>query len=431
MAEGLSVKAKGLEGGARNHTERAQLSRHSGPFTPSVAALQPKRYETAMELMATTSDLAALCERLSSAEFVTVDTEFHRETTYWPLLCLVQIAGPDEAHCIDALAEGLDLTPLYGLFKNTNIIKVFHAARQDLEIFFHKAGLIPAPLFDSQVAAMVCGFGESAGYETLATKLTPAKIDKSQRTTDWSRRPLSERQLNYALADVTHLRVIYDNLKAKLESTGRTQWVAEEMEILTNPATYSLDPEEAWQRIKSRDKKPRFLAVLKEVAAWRERTAQKQDIPRRRVVKDDVLVELAALTPTSEQDLAQARLAKHFARSKYAAGMLDAIKTGLNVRNEDCPRVPRTMDKPSGLGPVIDLLKVLLKARCEANDVALKLVATVDDLERIATDDQADVPALSGWRRELFGADAIKLIHGQLALALSEDSKTVKVVDRP
>ncbi len=384
-----------------------------------------------MELITTTADLAALCQRLSSAEFVTVDTEFHRETTYWPLLCLAQIAGPDEAHCIDPLADGIDLTPLYDLFRDTGVIKVFHAARQDLEIFFHKAGLIPAPLFDSQVAAMVCGFGESVGYETLVTKLTNARIDKSQRFTDWSRRPLSEKQLNYALADVTHLRDVYAKLNAKLDTTNRSHWVAEEMRIRTSPTTYALDPENAWRRIKSRDKKPRFLAVLKEVAAWRERTAQNQDVPRRRVAKDDVLVELAALTPTSEKALSQTRLSKHFARSKYAAAMLEAVKNGLDIPDKDCPRVPRVPDKPSGLGPVIDLLKVLLKARCEANDVALKLVATVDDLERIAIDDQADVPALSGWRWDLFGADAIKLKHGHVALALSEDNKTVQILDRP
>ena len=383
-----------------------------------------------MELIDNTADLAALCERLSTAEFVTVDTELHRETTFWPLLCLIQIAGPDEAHGIDALADGLDLASLYELFQNPSGVKVFHAARQDLEIFFHLAGIIPTPLFDSQVAAMVCGFGESAGYETLVSKLTPARVDKSQRFTDWSRRPLTDKQLTYALADVTHLRDIYVILNADLEKSGRTPWVADEMEILLNPATYTLEPSEAWRRIKSRDKKPRFLAVLKEVTAWRERIAQKQDVPRRRIAKDDVLVELAALTPTTEKALSQTRLAKHFARSKHATGMLEAVSKGLSTPDEKCPRVPRTPDKPAGLGPVIDLLKVLLKARCEANDVAQKLIATVDDLEQIAINDQADVRALTGWRKELFGDDAIRLKHGHLALALSEDSKTVEVIDR-
>lgn len=383
-----------------------------------------------MELIDNTADLAALCQRLSTAEFVTVDTEFHRETTFWPLLCLIQIAGPDEAHGIDALADGLDLASLYELFQNPSVVKVFHAARQDLEIFFHLAGIIPTPLFDSQVAAMVCGFGESAGYETLVSKLTPARVDKSQRFTDWSRRPLTDKQLTYALADVTHLRDIYVRLNVDLEKSGRTPWVADEMEILLNPATYTLEPSEAWRRIKSRDKKPRFLAVLKEVTAWRERIAQKQDVPRRRIAKDDVLVELAALTPTTEKALSQTRLAKHFARSKHATGMLEAVSKGLSTPDEKCPRVPRTPDKPAGLGPVIDLLKVLLKARCEANDVAQKLIATVDDLEQIAINDQADVRALTGWRKELFGDDAIRLKHGHLALALSEDSKTVEVIDR-
>ncbi|MDG2318697.1 MAG: ribonuclease D [Rhodospirillaceae bacterium] len=383
-----------------------------------------------MELIDNTADLAALCQRLSTADFVTVDTEFHRETTFWPLLCLIQIAGPDEAHGIDALADGLELAPLYELFQNPSVVKVFHAARQDLEIFFHLAGIIPTPLFDSQVAAMVCGFGESAGYETLVSKLTPARVDKSQRFTDWSRRPLTDKQLTYALADVTHLRDIYVRLNADLRKSGRTPWVADEMEILLNPATYTLEPSEAWRRIKSRDKKPRFLAVLKEVTAWRERIAQKQDVPRRRIAKDDVLVELAALVPTTEKALSQTRLAKHFARSKHATGMLEAVSKGLSTPDEKCPRVPRTPDKPAGLGPVIDLLKVLLKARCEANDVAQKLIATVDDLEQIAINDQADVRALTGWRKELFGDDAIRLKHGRLALALSEDRKTVKVIDR-
>lgn len=384
-----------------------------------------------MELITTTADLAAFCQRLSSTEFVTVDTEFHRETTYWPLLCLVQVAGPDEAHCIDALADGLDLSPLYELFRNTRVVKVFHAARQDLEIFFHKAGLIPAPLFDTQVAAMVCGFGESAGYETLVSKLTSARIDKSQRFTDWSRRPLSEKQVHYALADVIHLRDVYVKLKTQLDDSGRTAWVGEEMQVLTNPATYALTPEDSWRRIKSRERKPRYLAVLKEISAWRERTAQEQNTPRRRVIKDEALAELAALKPTDEQALSQTRLSKHLARSKYAADILAAVKRGLDMPEDKCPKLPRALDKAPGIGPVIDLLKVLLKARCEANDVALKLVATVDDLERIAGDDEAEVPALSGWRRDLFGADAIKLKHGRLALALSADSKTVEVVERP
>ncbi|NKB44975.1 MAG: ribonuclease D [Alphaproteobacteria bacterium] len=383
-----------------------------------------------MELITKTADLTAFCERLSSAEFITVDTEFHRETTYWPLLCLVQVAGPDDAYCIDAMADGLDLTPLYDLFRDTSVVKVFHAARQDLEIFFHKAELIPAPLFDSQVAAMVCGFGESVGYETLVTKLTNAKIDKSQRFTDWTRRPLSEKQIDYALADVIHLRDIYVKLKAELERSNRTSWVAEEMGVLTSPATYALTPEDSWRRLKSREKKPRYLAILKEVSAWRERTAQKQNTPRRRVIKDDALIELAALRPTDEKALSQTRLSKHLARSKHAGEVIAAVKRGIETPDDQCPRLPRALEKPPGLGPVIDLLKVLLKARCEASDVALKLVATVDDLERIACDDEAGVPALSGWRRDLFGADALKLKHGELALSLSPDSKTVDVVER-
>ncbi len=383
-----------------------------------------------MDLITSTTDLTALCDRLAKANYITVDTEFHRETTYWPLLCLIQVAGPDEAHCIDALADGLDLTPLYDLFRDTSVVKVFHAARQDLEIFYHKADLIPQPLFDSQVAAMVCGFGESVGYETLVSRLVKERVDKSQRFTDWSRRPLTEKQLKYALADVTHLRVIYEKLKAKLDSSGRTPWLDEEMATLTSPETYALDPDEAWHRVKSREKKPRFLAILKEIAAWRERTAQSQNVPRRRIIKDDALVELAALKPTTEKALGRTRLSKHLARSKYAQDIFAAIQRGMDLPDEACPKVPRPLEKPSGLGPMIDLLKVLLKARCEANDVAVKLVATVDDLERIACDDDAGVSALKGWRRDLFGGDALRLKHGKIALALSDSSKAVEVLDR-
>ena len=386
---------------------------------------------TSMDIITTTDALDAFCARLSSAEFITVDTEFHRETTYWPLLCLVQVAGPDEAHCIDTLAVGIDLSPLYDLFRDTKIVKVFHAARQDLEIFFHKAGLIPAPLFDTQVAAMVCGFGESVGYETLVSRLTSAKIDKSQRFTDWTRRPLSEKQIEYALADVVHLRDVYGSLKSELERSGRAHWVSEELGVLTSPKTYDLSPEESWRRLKSREKKPRYLAILKEVSAWRERTAQTQDTPRRRVIKDDALIELAALKPTDEKALSQTRLSKSLARSKHAPDIFAAIKRGIETPDDLCPRATRALEKPPGLGPVIDLLKVLLKARCEGSDVAVKLVATVDDLERIACDDNADVPALSGWRKELFGADALRLKHGELALGLSPDSKSVDVMEQP
>ena len=383
-----------------------------------------------MDLINKTSDLVALCKRLSASDFVTVDTEFHRETTYWPLLCLIQIAGPDEAHCIDALSQDIDLSPLYELFQNTGVVKVFHAARQDLEIFYHRSGIIPAPMFDSQVAAMVCGFGESAAYSTLVNKLTKIKVDKSQRFTDWSRRPLMEKQLDYALADVTHLRDIYTKLSSELAESGRSEWVEEEMEILQNPATYSLLPNEAWKRIKSKDKKPRFLAVLKELAAWRERTAQAQDMPRRRIAKDDVLIELATHKPINEKTISQTRLAKHYAKSKHAPGILAAISQGLETPDKDCPIVPRPLNKPANLGPVVDLLKVLLKARCDANGVAQKLIASIDDLEQIATNDDAKVRALYGWRRSLFGDDALRLKQGCLALTLSDDKKTVAVIER-
>ncbi|MBP02314.1 MAG: ribonuclease D [Rhodospirillaceae bacterium] len=379
-----------------------------------------------MTIISTTKELAKFCESLLSAEFITVDTEFHRETTYWPLLCLTQVAGPNKAVCIDTLADEMDLTPLYDIFSNTNIVKVFHAARQDIEIFFHKTNLIPTPLFDSQVAGMVCGFGDSVGYETLVTRLTDNKIDKSQRFTDWSQRPLSDQQISYALADVTHLRDIYRELKKQLDETQRLSWLKEEMEIITNPKTYTLTPDDAWKRIKSRDKRPRVLSVLKELAAWRERTAQSQNIPRRRIIKDEALVELAILKPETIAEIGRTRLSKHLSRSKFAPELIAAVNIGIQTPDSECPRSPKNAQKPGGLSSTIELLKVLLKARCEDHNVAVKLVATTDDLEKIAVDNYADVPALKGWRRQIFGEDALKLKKGELALSINPTGNSVR-----
>ncbi|MFC7334526.1 ribonuclease D [Rhodocista pekingensis] len=383
-----------------------------------------------MMLITTTADLAAFVTRLKGAEYVTVDTEFMREKTYWPQLCLVQVAGPDEAAAIDPLAEGMDLTPLFELLHDPGVLKVFHAARQDVEIFVHLTGAVPAPLFDTQIAAMVCGFGDSVGYETLITKLTSARIDKSSRFTDWSQRPLTERQLSYALSDVTHLRPAYEKLRRRLAKTGREHWLDEENVILADPATYRVDPEEAWRRLKVRTEKPRFLAVLKEVAAWREREAQRKDIPRNRVLRDEAIVEIAAHAPTSVEDLARTRgLGASLAQGRYGTEVLAAIQTALALPPDQLPRPDPRNDMPPGIAPTVELLRVLLKMVCDANDVASKLVATVADLEAIAADDEADVPALKGWRRELFGEPALKLKHGRLALAI--EKRKVKLVDIP
>jgi ribonuclease D len=381
-----------------------------------------------MLVVTDTLALAALCDRLASAEFVTVDTEFMRERTYWPILCLVQLAGPDDAAVIDAQAPGIDLTPLFRLMSDPKVLKVFHAARQDIEIFHHLTGAIPTPLFDTQVAAMVCGFGESVGYETLAAKLARARIDKSLRFTDWSRRPLSEKQLHYALADVTHLRVAYEKLAHRLTETGRIDWVAEEMAVLSSPTTYVTEPENAWQRLRLRSANPRFLAVVREIAAWREREAKGRDLPRNRVLRDEILLDIAAQAPSNEEELARTR---SVSRSGIAGwmkdGILAAVAVAKAIPEADLPHLPERRDLPRGLGPVVDLLKVLLKMKSEAEDVASRLIASSDDLDAIAADDAATVPALSGWRFEVFGEDALRLKRGELALAVK--GREVRLVE--
>ncbi len=374
-----------------------------------------------------TPSLAALCQRLASADYVTVDTEFMREKTFWPILCLVQIAGPDEAWAIDPMAPGIDLSPLAELMANPKVLKVFHAARQDIEIFLHIFDRIPAPLFDTQVAAMVCGFGDSVGYDTLAAKLAKARIDKSLRFTDWARRPLSDRQVQYALADVTHLRVAYEKLAARLEKTGRTGWLDDEMAILNDPATYRIPPEEYWLRLKPRSASPRFLAVLREVVAWREREARERDMPRQRILKDEQLLEIAAHAPSSVEELAQSRgFSKSQAEGKWGHALLEAVKRAKAIPDAECPRLPKREEPPRGQGPLVELLKLLLKVTCEANDVAQKLIASQADIEAIAVDDSAQVPALEGWRRQVFGEDALRLKQGRLALACAPDGKSVR-----
>lgn len=380
-----------------------------------------------MQPIADSAALAAFIQRQAGAPYVTVDTEFMRDRTYWPQLCLVQIAGPEEAAIIDAQAPGLDLAPLFALMQAPQTLKVFHAARQDLEIFYHLTGKVPTPIFDTQVAAMVCGFGDAASYETLAGKLADARIDKSSRFTDWAARPLTERQVHYALSDVTHLRLVYEKLARRMEKRGRGDWVAEEMAILNSPDTYRLEPRESWLRIKTRTDKPRFLALLREIAAWREEEAQKRDVPRNRILRDENLIEIAAHAPSGADDLARARgLSNGFAQSRQGQALLEAIKRGQSLPEAECPRAERRLDLPAGLGPLVDLLRVLLKMRCESHEVAQKLVANGADLEQIAADDRAPVPALQGWRREIFGADALALKQGRLALTAS--GKQIKIV---
>jgi ribonuclease D len=379
-----------------------------------------------MNLITTTADLAAACARFAAHEYVTVDTEFLRETTYYPRLCLIQIASPDEAVLIDPLAQGLSLDPFLALMADANVIKVFHAARQDLEIVWNIGSIIPAPLFDTQVAAMVCGYGDSVGYEQLANDLAKARIDKSSRFTDWSRRPLNPAQLIYAESDVTHLRVVYLALKAELESTGRAGWLEEEMAVLTSPATYAAHPDDAWLRLKGRIRKAREIGPLMELCAWREREAQGRDVPRARVLKDEALVDLAQRTPRDIAALAELRSVPNgFERSRSGADVIAAIERGLERDPKSLPKLERERGRGSN-GAVLDLLKVLLKAIAESERVAPKIIATVDDLEAIASDDEADVAALRGWRRQLFGEKALALKSGRLALRVREGAVLVE-----
>jgi len=379
-----------------------------------------------MQPITTTNSLAEVCGRLQRHQFVTVDTEFLRESTYYPKLCVAQIASTDEAVVVDALADGIDLKPLFNLMADENVIKVFHAARQDIEICWHAAGLIPAPLVDTQVAAMVLGYGDSIAYDQLVQRITGDNLDKSLRFTDWTRRPLSEAQIAYAISDVTHLRDVYVKLEADLKKRGRTEWMREEMRVLTSPDTYRMEPEHAWQRLQTRVRKPKELAVLIEVAAWREREAQTRDVPRGRVLKDDVVGDLAVQAPTTIERLGNLRsLPKGFERSKWGEAIIEAVKRGLARDLKTLPKLERPKGAPNGQATV-ELLKVLLRMTAERHGVAAKVIATMDDLDRIAADDEADVPALSGWRRELFGDKALALKHGRLALAV-EHNRVVAV----
>jgi len=386
------------------------------------------RFIPAMDLITTTQDLAAVCSRMTKHAFVTVDTEFLRETTYYPLLCVAQMASPAEAVVIDALATGLDLAPFFALMANEKVSKVFHAARQDIEIVWNMAGTIPHPIFDTQVAAMVLGYGDSISYDQLVQRVTGDTLDKSHRFTDWTRRPLSDAQIAYALSDVTHLRDVYLKLAADLDKRGRNNWVEAEMDVLTSPETYRSDPERAWERLKNRVRKPKELAVLIEVAAWREREAQTRDVPRGRVIKDEVIGDIAVQAPTTIERLGHLRsLPKGFERSRWGDQIVEAVKRGLERDVKSLPRLERFRPATNGAATV-ELLKVLLRMTAERHGVAAKVIATVDDLDRIAADDEADIPAMRGWRRELFGEKALALKHGRLALSV--DRGKVVAVDK-
>lgn len=384
-----------------------------------------------MKTITTTEALAEYCRRAAEFPYVTVDTEFLRERTYYSKLCLVQLAvmGDDDeqdAVLVDPLAEGLSLEPLYELFRDEGVVKVFHAARQDLEIFFVDAGVIPSPLFDTQVAAMVCGYGDQAGYETLVRKIAKAQLDKSSRFTDWSRRPLTDAQKKYAIGDVTHLRVIYEYLKGELEKSGRAKWVKEELSVLTDPDTYIVDPDEAWKRVKTRTNSARFLGIVRELARFRETFAQERNIPRSRVYKDDALMELASTKPKDMGELGRSRLLLREARKgEVADGILAAVQAGLDCPQEDLPKVEKDGRDKLQVNPALaDLLRVLLKARCEETGVAQKLIASAADLDLLAAGKRS-VPALKGWRADVFGKDALRLCDGELALGVKGQSVQV------
>ncbi|HRW29407.1 MAG: ribonuclease D [Alphaproteobacteria bacterium] len=372
-----------------------------------------------MSVITTNQDLEALCQRLAKSDYVTVDTEFLRDKTYYSKLCLIQIADDNEFHAIDTLATGLDLAPFYDLMENEDVMKVFHAARQDIEIFVNMANVVPKPLFDSQVAAMVCGYGDSIGYEKLVMSICNKPLDKSTRFTDWSRRPLTERQIDYALGDVTHLREIYKHLKLKIEKNGREVWLAEELDELLDKESYVIKPENAWKRIKIRNSNRRFNAIVQNVASWREAEAQRRNIPRNRVMRDEVLLELCAVRPTHKNALSSIRgLGANFASSKGGDTVIAAIQEAMDLPEDQLPKISRKPPPSQNTDPIVELLKVLLKLVCKREDVAPKLIANVEDLEKIAEEDKADVKALHGWRFDIFGKDAIALKNGKKAFAI-------------
>ena len=380
-----------------------------------------------LDLVDTSQALAALCGRLRQEPWITIDTEFMRERTYYPELCVVQLAGQTEVAIVDAQAPGMDLAPLGALLSDTNVLKVFHAARQDVEIFLQLYGTVPTPLFDTQVAAMVAGFGDQVGYDALVQALTGSTIDKAHRFSDWAARPLSPSQVTYAAADVTHLRTVYERLRTRLEQDNRAAWVAQEMAILDDPATYRADPETMWERLRPRTNNRRLLGLLRATAAWREREAQRIDIPRQRLLKDESLLEIAATAPTTPEALARVRgVSRGFSEGRSGLGLLAALSEAAALPEDALPAVPRSRDSARPSPALVALLRVLLAAKSEEHDVAPKLLASSEDLDRLATEDTPDIPALNGWRRDVFGADALALKDGQITLGVN--GKRIKLV---
>jgi len=375
-----------------------------------------------MTLITTTNSLSELCNKLKESEYVTVDTEFIREKTYWPDLCLIQVADSKNAAVVDVLSPNINIEPLLNIMHDPKILKVFHAARQDLEIFFKLTNRLPQPLFDTQIAAMVCGFGDSVGYDTLVNKITGKIIDKSSRFTDWSLRPLTQKQIDYALGDVTHLRLVYENLNQHLLEGDRSEWLREEVEKLNDTGIYQTSPPDAWKRIKSRNTNPRFLGVLKELASWREKEAQKKNIPRNHVIKDEALVEIAHSSPKSLKSLNRIRgLGQRTAEGYVGQSLLKAVGVGENIPLNQCPQVPRRPSIPKNIGPITDYLKVLLKMKCDEHGIAQKLIANSADIEKLAAfGSKAGIAAITGWRKDLFGEDAINLIEGRSTIIVEE-----------
>ncbi len=383
-----------------------------------------------MRVITSTNELASVCTDLAESDFVAIDTEFMRESTFWPILCLIQMAAGKDEVIIDTLAEGIDLAPFYELMAENSVTKVFHAARQDIEIVHHQAGIIPAPIFDTQIAAMVCGFGESVSYGMLVKKLLKRDIDKSSRFTNWSRRPLTNKQLTYAIGDVTNLRDLYPGLKDQLHKNNRADWLNEEMAVLTTPATYESHPEDAWKRLKMRVRNKKSLGVMVQLAEWRETEAQLQNVPRRRVLKDEAIYDIAEQAPTTEEELSALRsVHQGFSRSAKGRGVLEAVKSGLKRSPDSLPAMKRGEPLPPDSLAVLDLLRVLLKSAAGRHGVATKLIATASELEKIARDSNADLPSLKGWRGKLFGADAQAICQGRLGLAV--ENGRVVTLEKP
>jgi ribonuclease D len=382
-----------------------------------------------MHVITTQRELETVLAAFEKSEFVTVDTEFIRETTFWPILCLIQMASPGVTALIDPLSPEIDLKPFFKLMANEKVVKVFHAARQDIEIIVHLGDLVPHPVFDTQVAAMVCGFGDSVSYDQLVQKITKTQLDKSSRFTDWRHRPLSEKQLDYALADVTHLIDVYQHLIAQLEREDRAHWLNEEMVVLTSRDTYDPKPEDAWKRLKMRLRKPQELAVVQAVAAWREREARERDVPRGRVLKDDAIYEIAQLAPRDVTALARLRtIPKGWERSSTAAALLEAVNSALDLPKEAMPRLPKPFQPPEGSNAAAELLKVLLRIIADKEGVAAKVLASSDDIDHIAAEgEKADVPALQGWRRAVFGEAALRLVRGEVGIKF--DNRKIAVFD--